>query len=316
MKTKVLAFFMLLVAATIEVQASTITLTSETGEIELQDGDVLTGTGGTNTRVSIADGATVTLDDVNIDANDNQWPGIACIGNAEIVLMGTSSLHGGTERSGIAVPEGKTLTLRGEGALTAVGAMSAAGIGGTAAINCGNIVILGGSITAIGGNYAAGIGCGAYDSMCGNISISGGAVTAVGGYHAAGIGCGEFGTLYSSITIATDVTNLSVTAGEYASAIGGGSHDNNVLGPIIIDGSQIGEIWQSPFEYTPADTSATYTIHFDKNWDMVQGIMDDQMFTFNKPQALDSIGFTCDEYHYFAGWNTSADGKGYSYSDG
>ncbi|MBO4689330.1 MAG: InlB B-repeat-containing protein [Paludibacteraceae bacterium] len=315
MKTKVLAFLMLLVAATIEVQASTITLTSETGEIELQDGDVLTGTGGTNTRVSIADGATVTLDDVNIDANDNQWPGIACNGNAEIVLMGTTSLHGGTQRPGIFVPAGSTLTISGEGALTAVGAMSAAGIGGGYYIDCGKIVIRGGIINAIGGYSAAGIGCGAH-GICGSISILGGSVTATGGSRAAGIGGAETGSYCGNITIGSKVTNLFVTAGEDAYAIGGGYRKgDNSVELITIADCVIDEIIQSPFAFTPADTTTTYTIHFDKNNDNTAGTMEDQVFTFNKPRTLTPCGFAYDEYHYFAGWNTSANGKGAAYKD-
>ena len=115
--------------------ASVVTLNSNTGEVTLQDGDVLTGTGGQNTRVKIAEGATVTLSGVNITAIANisiyQWAGITCLGNATIVLAEgtTNSVKGGYLSSGIYVPDGKTLTLQGSGTLIATGNQHGAGIG-------------------------------------------------------------------------------------------------------------------------------------------------------------------------------------------
>ena len=313
MNTKVLAFSMLLIAATIEVQASTITLTSETGEIELQNGDTLTGTGGANTHVTIVPNSTITLSDVTIEASGNKWPGIACSGNAEIVLSGINSVHGGVQNSGLWVSFGCTLTISGDGALTATGNTYGAGIGGGYYIASGDIVIRGGTITAIGGNFAAGIGCGAH-ARSGSISIYGGSISVRGGGRAAGIGCAEIDSPCGMITISSEVTNLSITTGNKSCAIGSGFY-SGIVETITIDGYEVGEIKQPTFNYTPTDTTTTYTIHFDKNNDNTAGTMDDQVFTFNKPRTLTPCGFAYDEYHYFAGWNTSANGEGAAYKD-
>ena len=126
---------LLMLAMSLTASAATITLNSNTGEVTLQDGDVLTGTGGQNTRVKIAEGATVTLSGVNITAIANisiyQWAGITCLGNATIVLAEgtTNSVKGGYLSSGIYVPDGKTLTLQGSGTLIATGNQHGAGIG-------------------------------------------------------------------------------------------------------------------------------------------------------------------------------------------
>ena len=142
-------------AVTVTAGAGTITLTSETGEVTLQDGDILTGTGGTNTHVMIADGATVTLSDVNItaipDYSSREWAGITCLGDATITLADgtTNSVKGGRFLyPGIYIPAGHTLTIQGNGSLEAAtqdrsgsGLGSGAGIGGISKVECGNIVI-------------------------------------------------------------------------------------------------------------------------------------------------------------------------------
>ena len=73
-----------------------VTLDSGIGDLQLYNGHILFGWGGQNTHVTIADGATVTLIDVNITAISNddnhQWAGITCLGNATIVLnQGTTN---------------------------------------------------------------------------------------------------------------------------------------------------------------------------------------------------------------------------------
>ena len=67
--------------------AATVDLSTLPGNYEAQDGDVLTGTleGKSQPyKISIADGATVTLSDATINGVDNQayeWVGITCLGN-------------------------------------------------------------------------------------------------------------------------------------------------------------------------------------------------------------------------------------------
>ena len=80
--------------------------------------------------ISIADGATVTLDGVNINGDGNwdsgDYAGITCLGDATIILKdgSTNTVKGFYEDyPGILVPEGKMLTIKGEtegnGSLTA-----------------------------------------------------------------------------------------------------------------------------------------------------------------------------------------------------
>lgn len=188
-----------------------------TGNLTLNDGDTATGTLTGNYEISIADGATVTLNGVTIDGtkiSSFSWPGITCLGNANIILVGTNTVIT-TANGKPAIQAGshylntKTLTISGSGSLTATGGSDAAGIGSGYYGTCGNITISGGTITATGGSSAAGIGCGSF-AKCGDISITGvtqvsatkgvSAVHSIGkGYNCALNSCGIItigGTVY------------------------------------------------------------------------------------------------------------------------
>jgi len=120
----------------------------------------------------------VTLSGVNITSISNstshQWAGITCEGNATIILSGENAVTGGYHSAGIFVPQGKTLTIQGDGSLTATGNSYAAGIGSGEDEYCGDITITGGTVTAFCiSNTAAAIGCGKNGS-CGNITITDG----------------------------------------------------------------------------------------------------------------------------------------------
>ena len=210
-----------------------VALSAVTADYTAQNGDILTGTLGSNVKISIANGASVTLKDVTINGENNdsyKWAGITCLGDATITLEGTNTVKGFDEDyPGIHVPEGKTLTIQGEGSLNASGNGLSAGIGGGRNMHCGNIVINGGNITATGGEYNAGIG-GGDSGSCGAITISGGTVTATGGDCAAGIGSGDSGSC-GAITISGGT--VTATGGQYAAGIGGGS-DNKTCGTITI----------------------------------------------------------------------------------
>ena len=188
-----------------------------------QNGDILTGTLGSNVKISIADGASVTLKDVTINGENNdsyKWAGITCAGDATITLEGTNTVKGFHEDyPGIHVPEGKTLTIQGEGSLNASGNGLSAGIGGGNGVACGNIVINGGTVTATGGDYAAGIGGGDNYLPCGNIVINGGTVTATGGWWGAGIGSSNNGSC-GAITISGGT--VTATGGNDGAGIGSG----------------------------------------------------------------------------------------------
>ena len=195
----------------------TKTIDRETGEIELVNGDGVTGTGGFYTHVTIADGATVTLYNLNITGigktRTNNWAGITCLGDATIILGGNNDLEGGYESAGIFVPEGKTLTIQGDGSLTATGHSSAAGIGANNQSNCGNIVISGGRISVYYGYPAAAIGCGCgksdKPSTCGDITITSGVII-VTAHGEIGRSSGTYSTC-GTISIDPSLIDVTVT---------------------------------------------------------------------------------------------------------
>ena len=285
--------------------ANVVTLCSGSGNVQLLNGHILTGTGGANTHVTIADGATVTLSGVDITSianNDShQWPGISCLGDAVITLgeSTTNNVKGGYRSSGIHVAEYKTLTLQGSGTLNATGAQYAAGIGSYNLSSCGNISINGGIVNATGGQYAAGIGSGSDNCSCGSISIRGGTINATGGDGAAGIGSGNNHSDCWHISIYNTVTRVTATKGTGCdNAIGAGSNGSTCQSVTIGD-VETGFITQSPFVTFP------YTVAFNANGGT--GSMANQNFMYNVEQVLFGSIFTR-TYYAFEGWATTADG--------
>ena len=128
------------------------------GSVSAVDGDIIymSSTAATANTITIADGASVTIENVNISAT------IICSGTATINLEGTNSIsamvpfYAGIQAGG----SGTTLTIQGSGSLSAWAGQQGAGIGTGKDGTCGNIIISGGSITARGGMFAAGIGSG------------------------------------------------------------------------------------------------------------------------------------------------------------
>lgn len=215
-----------------------VDLGSLTGNYEAQNGDILINTLAGNYKITIANGATVTLDNATINGENNDsynWAGITCLGDATIVLEGTNTVKGFyNEHPGIYVPDSYTLTIQGTGSLTASSNGKATGIGAGKSCECGNITISGGTINATGGEQAAGIGGCSYGD-CGNITISGGTVTASGGDDAAGIGSGADRTC-GSITI----SGGTITAtGKYGGAGIGSGADMASCGNISISGGTV-----------------------------------------------------------------------------
>ena len=206
----------------------TVNLSRLTDDFTAQDGDVLTGTLSGNHKISIADGANITLNNVRIDGG-YEFPGITCRGRAGITLINSNTVMSSEYNSaGIYVPKGKVLSISGNGSLNVRNmSFGSAGIGGE-----GNVSINGGNITAIGGDYAAGIGSG-YESSFGNISINGGTVTATGGNYAAGIGSGSYGSC-KNINISKGT--VTATGGYSAAGIGSGSYgscQNIMIGNLV-----------------------------------------------------------------------------------
>ena len=226
---------------TVKMIKYTVDLSAITDNYEAQDGDILTGGFSDDAYVTIPDGATVTLNGVNIAAPyESDHAAIHCLGSATIILAGSSynNVRAGdsSDYPAVYVPSGSTLTISGTGELCAESHDSnyAACIGGGKDINCGNIVINGGTIDATStGHFAAGIGSG-YNGSCGTITISGGTIEAQGGERGAGIGTGNCG-FCGNITISGDTVNA--TGGNYAAGIGTG--DDGSCGTITISGGTI-----------------------------------------------------------------------------
>ncbi len=191
----------------------------------------------------------ITLDNVVINSGGSAF---ALQNNADVTLTlaGNNTLQGGWANAGIHVPAGTTLTIQGEGNLTANGGSSGnntgasiggAGIGGDGyAGNFGDITLQGsGIINAKGGARSAGIGGGGHyvqETRRGNITINSGTINANGGKYGAGIGGDSDSTNYITITI----TGGNVTAnGTDGAGIGGGYNANNTNGVISISGGTV-----------------------------------------------------------------------------
>ena len=211
---------------------------------EAQNGDIITGSH-TAHYITVADGATITLRDLSIQSQagsytnpyDGHYAAVHLLGSATIYLNGTNTLRmiDACVWPALYVPQGSTLTVKGDGDLFAYGGEMHVGFEGSAAIgggksyngrmiNCGNIVIDGGTIEARGGYGGAGIGCGGGEgSSCGSITINGGTVGAYGSKDAAGIGSVNWeGSSCGAITINGGI--IHAYGGDRAAGIGSGNY--------------------------------------------------------------------------------------------
>ena len=209
-----------------------------------QNGDILTGTlkldteDYTSPSITIADGATITLKDVNINPDGSatgMTAGLTCLGDATIILEGSNTVKGLSQYNPtIQTAEGKTLTIMGTGSLD-VCYGSGGDNGEDAAIGGkGNINIQGGTIKAIGGSYSAAIGASSNQgSTCGDITISGGTIMAIGGGRSAAIGS-MYGGTCGDITI-TGGTIVARGDNQAASiGCGSGCGQESICGNITI----------------------------------------------------------------------------------
>lgn len=256
--------------------AGVTNLASITENTTFSDGAILSGILGANVKISIAAGATVTLRDVTINGiNSNRclWAGITCEGNATLILEGTNKVKGFYEyypgiqaaHNGTGSGDEYTLTIQGDGSLTASSNGLGAGIGSgrhgyssgsltRVDAPCDNINIQGGTITATGGEGAAGIGA-ASRSSCGNITISGGTITATGGEYAAGIGSGCYIWYEMDNSSCGNIT----ISGAHVTATKGGGSPNSIgkgysasCGTVTIGGTPYPDgISESPYTYEP-----------------------------------------------------------------
>ena len=238
----------------------TVDLSTLTADYEAQNGDVLTGET-SSYKVTIAAGATVTLDGVNISSSGYC---IKCAGDATIILKdgSTNSLTSTSSvYPALSIGDaGTTLTIQGStGVLNVTSGMYCAGIGGgykNTNSTCGNIRIEGGVITAQGGSAGAGIGSDCGPATCGDIIITGGTITAIGGNSATGIGNGSGYSdpvVCGDITIANTVTKVTATKGTNAPhSIGMGNSNNSATcGTVTIGGTKY---WENNAAVNGGDT--------------------------------------------------------------
>ena len=254
------------VNATFAVDLATIT-----SDFTIPNGAVVKGELGTNVKICVASGASITLKGMNIGMNadgsakwgSGDYGGLTCLGDATINLAAGTvnkimSVGGGN--AGIHIKTG-TLVIQGSGTLYAHSHDGGAGIGCGYDPNRtgGNIWIKGGTIDARGGVLGAGIGSGGRSTI-GWIQITGGTVTAQGGGGAAGIGCGESNSSGSScpyVSTCGDITisgaTVTATKGDGADhSIGKGKRGYEaVCGNLKINGTPSEYISDSPYTVTP-----------------------------------------------------------------
>lgn len=196
------------------------------------NGTVISGDCNGTQAIYIADGATVTLSQVDINSVHSstfKYPenAITCLGNATIKLEGRNDIYGAYVWAGIFVPQGSTLTIE-----SAVANPDQSN---------GSLHIWGGS------NGGAAIGAGS-DKPAGNIVIKSGYIEAEGGSAAAAIGAGGFtGASCQNITISANVTYLKATKG-YNAAYSIGQAIAS-CGTVTIAGQVTGSISENPFIY-------------------------------------------------------------------
>ena len=227
-----------------------VDLSTITEDTVVEDGYTITGTLQGDYKISIADGATVTLKNADITCltGNATFAAITPLGNATIILEGNNTVMGplNDNYNAIYIPKDYTLTIEGEGSLTASAGKAenetyyhwATAIGAGNNQEAGNIVINSGNITAISGSYCAAIG-GSKGSNggCGDITINGGTVTATcTSSRAAGIGSGENKSSCGNITI--NGGTVTATGGSEAPAIGSGAVDSS-CGNITITGGEV-----------------------------------------------------------------------------
>jgi len=237
------------ISMTVNTATEYVDLGDITANNTITNGKTVFGTLARNVKVSIADGATVTLNGVSINASgtwtNGDYAGLTCEGDAIIILSGENILRGiDDDYPGIHIKENKTLTIRGTGSLDASGNPTgycySAGIGGAYSSKCGNIVIEGGTITATGGNQGGAAIGGAFCGGYGDITISGGTVTATAVGDGAGIGSGSgYSSSHTSGNIIISGGTVTATSQGRGAGMGSGYSGSGSVGNILISGGTI-----------------------------------------------------------------------------
>ena len=195
----------------------------------------------------------LTLSNLSVDLSgtgrqDGKWtsglPALAVTGgSAVITLEGENTLKSGANCAGLQNGT-NSLTIKGNGTLTATGGIRGAGIGGGYNGNGSSITISGGTVNATCPNnwknkptYAAGIG-GGCNGNGSNITITGGTVIATGG-AGAGIGGGNNGDGENIKISGGSVTATSAKGAGIGGGQCGGGHDITITsGTVKVSGGE------------------------------------------------------------------------------
>ena len=169
----------------------------ENGHYDASDFDIITGTNNGNVYISVPDGATVTLYNVNLNTPDDH-AGVHCAGDATVILCGNNwiTVDDVSDYPGIFIPNNHTLIVCGTGSLSidAYDSDAAAGIGGGDQIDCGDIIISDCTLDFIKiSSSTAGIGSG-WGASCGNITLINCTIKDIQTEFSPGIGCGAYGS--------------------------------------------------------------------------------------------------------------------------
>ena len=249
-----------------------------TGDID--PSNMITVTGRTENKnhglvIKTTTPVTVKTDDLYIDNSGIEYAyamSLDYIGaSATMILSGHNYFAGGRDKAGIMVHENASLTIQGDGFVTAKGGAGfygGAGIGGEGEKRCGQIIINGGTVSAIGGNDAPAIGSGSGASSSGSLTGSGDAWVTASKFGTDTSGFNGFlnGAVSGSVklTQSRSLLNLTIPSGTSLTIPSG--MELTVTGTLKIDGFAVidggltvtGTLEQcDPTQYAPVLDSRT-----------------------------------------------------------
>ncbi|MBS7315429.1 MAG: InlB B-repeat-containing protein [Clostridiaceae bacterium] len=244
----------------------------------LDPSETITVTGTTNVNelhVNTTKPVTIKASGLNIDRSGTNGAYAMSLdasgADVTLILEGENAFKGGFGKAGISVGEGKTLTIQGDGSLTATGQNRAAGIGGDEDSSGGTIIINSGTVTATGGS-GEGIGKGNGGTNHGTFQTASNGTAVI---FASSIGDqsqkeswsgiifeGDSGTVYGNQTLTADLTiptgktltvptgtSLTIPEGKTLTIPEGAAMTNS--GQIYVDGTLGGTVGGDGAVYYP-----------------------------------------------------------------
>ena len=249
-----------------------------TGDIDPSNTIIVTGRTVNENRglvIKTRTPVTVKTDDLYIDNSGIEYAYAMSLdyfgASATMILSGQNYFAGGRDKAGIMVHENASLTIQGDGSVTAKGGAGfygGAGIGGEGDKQCGRIIINGGTVSAIGGSDAPAIGSGSGASSSGSLTGSGDAWVTASKFGTDTSGFNGFlnGAVSGSVklTQSRSLLNLTIPSGTSLTIPSG--MELTVTGTLKIDGFAVidggltvtGTLEQcDPTQYAPVLDSRT-----------------------------------------------------------